>query len=820
MSELQLVGAVPGAAAGFLVFGCLLIRPQVCYGGRCCFSYQHSTGRACERPASFTTQLLINGHNNSERRLRSSTRYSSAPATPLTSLELNAFNNNNHSRHITPLSSNHHGAPYGRGSSQEQAHQQRDQPQLDNNHHVIGCAVNDNFHQQYHYHQQQQLAHGSGHCDSVLQNAHAPSLSESSSTVSTSQLEDQSPTAPDGSSHCPSTPLGPTRPSPPLRQVKFLDDFPPAGEPGVGSSPQSAHQRLRVRMDETVSSSTATATSTSSTHHHQHHVTIVDHRSDSNPQITVDEYAGDYAPHEDNAFRTKIDSSYEGWDNPFRPEGQLSHEAEELLRLWRAGKLKNADGTPMTDEPDAALLESTAQAQKQGRQPNGNSVSGGGGNNDMKNGSGGKPPPSTLVDTVKKENMPQLGAPGKVQHVTLGDDNGPKKKKGCCSIIDSYSASVVPGRKLAESDGDGSRVCGGPLRDNLSRPPQLVQAVKQLCHDDELSKASWKFVKNDTRRTSLPSLPLSSGTPRAHSPFGFEGISFIITFFAELQKISPLWKFWNPRYHHPISTVMELIWFIILVSFGALGGVFLLFLALDGIRDYFKEKALASPDSSTDEPLVPQTENNLVVDPRETDPFESKVQECLVVVMSTETTMSGVCAFLNDKEVEFFVQDFPLCCQRHPNEHQTRSFLGGISAWSEKWVYAEAITFIHNDFNVVKAANTRDTSVSRDVARFAAKYEYKLFPEWTHNYTCDEIEMEDFWEDMVQFASKLLDLKDVKDKKVWRNFPLAHWRIRQIHLRDCDFHQVPHPGKIESIPELSGLDTSSDEPLLVELAGS
>jgi hypothetical protein len=33
-----------------------------------------------------------------------------------------------------------------------------------------------------------------------------------------------------------------------------------------------------------------------------------------------------------------IFSSYQGWDNPFRPEGEISHDAEEILRLWKEGK--------------------------------------------------------------------------------------------------------------------------------------------------------------------------------------------------------------------------------------------------------------------------------------------------------------------------------------------------------------------------------------------------------------------------------------------------------------------------------------------------
>merc|ERR1711874_339847 len=43
-------------------------------------------------------------------------------------------------------------------------------------------------------------------------------------------------------------------------------------------------------------------------------------------------------PKEDRAFGSKIDNSYQGWDNPFRPEGELSHDAEEILKLWKEGK--------------------------------------------------------------------------------------------------------------------------------------------------------------------------------------------------------------------------------------------------------------------------------------------------------------------------------------------------------------------------------------------------------------------------------------------------------------------------------------------------
>ena len=52
-------------------------------------------------------------------------------------------------------------------------------------------------------------------------------------------------------------------------------------------------------------------------------------------------------------------SSYEGWDNPFQPEGEISRDADELLRLWKEGKLKGAglNGViPSSPEPPASPI--------------------------------------------------------------------------------------------------------------------------------------------------------------------------------------------------------------------------------------------------------------------------------------------------------------------------------------------------------------------------------------------------------------------------------------------------------------------------------
>lgn len=148
---------------------------------------------------------------------------------------------------------------------------------------------------------------------------------------------------------------------------------------------------------------------------------------------------------------------------------------------------------------------------------------------------------------------------------------------------------------------------------------------------------------------------------------------------------------------------------IFLGSVGILASALLIFRAFDWIKHKIaaraREKALSQSSSGKtghldQEPLFVPTREDLELFQRE--PFASNIQECLVIVLSTETKTVGVCAYLNDLEVDYFVEDFPLCCQRHPNEHALRSFLGTMSALSEKWVYAEAITFLHNDFYLIK----------------------------------------------------------------------------------------------------------------------
>ncbi|TRY60959.1 hypothetical protein TCAL_05748 [Tigriopus californicus] len=245
---------------------------------------------------------------------------------------------------------------------------------------------------------------------------------------------------------------------------------------------------------------------------------------------------------------------------------------------------------------------------------------------------------------------------------------------------------------------------------------------------------------------------------------------------------------------------------IFLISITVLVVVFLLFWALDLLKSKLAERSqekvrsqsLADNTQHLDKkPLIVPIRNDLELLRRE--PFASNIQECLVIVLSNESKTAGVCAYLNDLEVDYFVEDFPPCCQRYPNEHALRSFLGAMNTFSDKWVYAEAVTYLHNDFDLIKSVNTQGTRHARLVGKYEAKYYYRVIPQWTENFVCDNIELEEYWENMVEFTKRLLKASEFSSPKLWKRFPLNHWKRKQIFFKADDFHQVPHPGAMDNI---------------------
>lgn len=168
--------------------------------------------------------------------------------------------------------------------------------------------------------------------------------------------------------------------------------------------------------------------------------------ANSHPHVTISSQNQEFAKHEDRIFGTKIDNSYQGWDNPFRPEGEISHDAEEILKLWKEGKrdfsLLLKDKEEYDEEENKNSLDSmdhsidASDELDSGKEPLLNNGSSGGmgtqqngkvtknGQNGVKNNN-----KTSLVD-VKTTSVQQ-----KSEKVTLMGGDEPKKKQGCCSLM-------------------------------------------------------------------------------------------------------------------------------------------------------------------------------------------------------------------------------------------------------------------------------------------------------------------------------------------------------------------------------------------------
>lgn len=155
--------------------------------------------------------------------------------------------------------------------------------------------------------------------------------------------------------------------------------------------------------------------------------------ANSHPHVTISSHQH-HPKDEDRTFGTKIDNSYQGWDNPFRPEGELSHDAEDIVKLWKEGKrdfslllkAKEDENNEMDPDETDSLNQTSLTDCKEPllnsthTQQNGKSAKNGTMSNN-KNGLDIKT--STMAPPSKPEKANLIG----------GDE--PKKKQGCCSLM-------------------------------------------------------------------------------------------------------------------------------------------------------------------------------------------------------------------------------------------------------------------------------------------------------------------------------------------------------------------------------------------------
>lgn len=172
--------------------------------------------------------------------------------------------------------------------------------------------------------------------------------------------------------------------------------------------------------------------------------------------------------------------------------------------------------------------------------------------------------------------------------------------------------------------------------------------------------------------------------------------------------------------------------------------------------------------------------------------FETARHVAVASVLVKQDKCVGICAFLQDRTVEYFEETFPKCCLPDLNEcGQSRAAMAAISAWAPKWRLAEAVTLLHADRSFVQEANNDTFKL---IAPYEDKYDFKLECQWTDNYMCDSSANEELWEGLIDCSKRLLEGED----EAWVDFPCEVWERTRIRVNGDNFHQVPHPGTVDS----------------------
>ena len=162
------------------------------------------------------------------------------------------------------------------------------------------------------------------------------------------------------------------------------------------------------------------------------------------------------------------------------------------------------------------------------------------------------------------------------------------------------------------------------------------------------------------------------------------------------------------------------------------------------------DKSKLSDEEETDtneESRLLHQQQNLIY-----DEYESFNHNCLVMIANNETKCVGICLFLLDRKVEYYVEDIPPEIQSEiksssrtkENEILSRGLkttLHGISQWSDQWCAAESVNLLLKDKDVVLKLNSDPDieEAAKTVSDLALLNGFKIYCQWSDNFICDTV---------------------------------------------------------------------------------
>ena len=152
-------------------------------------------------------------------------------------------------------------------------------------------------------------------------------------------------------------------------------------------------------------------------------------------------------------------------------------------------------------------------------------------------------------------------------------------------------------------------------------------------------------------------------------------------------------------------------------------------------------------DTHEESRLLHQQQQNLIY-----DEYESFNHNCLVMIANNETKCVGICLFLLDRKVEYYVEDISpeiqseIKSSSRTNEEEVlsrglKTTLHGISQWSDQWCAAESVNLLLKDKDVVLKLNSDPDieEAAKTVSDLALLNGFKIYCQWSDNFICDTV---------------------------------------------------------------------------------
>ena len=121
--------------------------------------------------------------------------------------------------------------------------------------------------------------------------------------------------------------------------------------------------------------------------------------------------------------------------------------------------------------------------------------------------------------------------------------------------------------------------------------------------------------------------------------------------------------------------------------------------------------------------------------------FESANHDVVFVAMSNLKLSIGIAVFMQERKVEYFLEQFPPKDSLVDSDSmlKLRSGLAALSFWGVQFTLGDRVHMLSDYRTFVEMANSNGNIIKEKITEFEDRYDFKLLCHWTDNYICDMV---------------------------------------------------------------------------------